>query len=127
MIKSLDRDYELRVVAPEDVYDAIDDDVAVTLITEIDYRTGRRHDMQAITERAHACGAITVWDLAHSAGAVDVDLTGANVDFAIGCTYKYLNGGPGAPHSFMCDPIWPMLCAPPCQGGWDMPHPLISN
>ena len=97
LIKSLDRDYELRVVAPEDVYDAIDDDVAITLITEIDYRTGRRHDMQAITERAHACGAITVWDLAHSAGAVDVDLTGANVDFAIGCTYKYLNGGPGAP------------------------------
>jgi kynureninase len=97
LIKSLDRDYELRVVAPEDVYDAIDDDVAVTLITEIDYRTGRRHDMQAITERARACGAITVWDLAHSAGAVDVDLTGANVDFAIGCTYKYLNGGPGAP------------------------------
>ena len=97
LIKSLDRDYELRVVAPEDVYDAIDDDVAVTLITEIDYRTGRRHDMQAITERAHACGAITVWDLAHSAGAVDVDLTGANVDFAVGCTYKYLNGGPGAP------------------------------
>lgn len=97
LIKSLDRDYELRVVAPEDVHDAIDDDVAVTLITEIDYRTGRRHDMQAITERAHACGAITVWDLAHSAGAVDVDLTGANVDFAIGCTYKYLNGGPGAP------------------------------
>ena len=78
LIKSLDRDYELRVVAPEDVYDAIDDDVAVTLITEIDYRTGRRHDMQAITERAHACGAITVWDLAHSAGAVDVDLAGAN-------------------------------------------------
>ncbi len=97
LIKSLDRDYELRVVAPEDVYDAIDDDVAVTLITEIDYRTGRRHDMQAITARAHACGAITVWDLAHSAGAVDVDLSGANVDFAIGCTYKYLNGGPGAP------------------------------
>jgi len=97
LIKSLDRDYELRVVAPEDLYDAIDDDVAVTLITEIDYRTGRRHNMQAITERAHACGAITVWDLAHSAGAVDVDLTGANVDFAVGCTYKYLNGGPGAP------------------------------
>jgi len=97
LIKSLDRDYELRVVAPEDVYDAIDNDVAVALITEIDYRTGRRHEMQAITERAHACGAITVWDLAHSAGAVDVDLAGANVDFAIGCTYKYLNGGPGAP------------------------------
>ena len=97
LIKSLERDYELRVVAPEDVYDAITDDVAVTLITEIDYRTGRRHDMQAITKRAHDCGAITVWDLAHSAGAVDVDLTGANVDFAIGCTYKYLNGGPGAP------------------------------
>lgn len=97
LIKSLDRDYELRVVAPEDVYHAITDDVAVTLITEIDYRTGRRHNMQAITERAHTCGAITVWDLAHSAGAVDVGLTGANVDFAVGCTYNYLNGGPGAP------------------------------
>jgi len=117
LIKSLDRDYELRVVAPEDVYDAIDDDVAVTLITEIDYRTGRRHDMQAITERAHAFGAITVWDLAHSAGAVDVDLTGANVDFAIGCTYKYLNGGPGAPAFIYLRPDLADAVSP-AMSGW---------
>ena len=117
LIKSLDRDYELRVVAPEDFYDAIDDDVAVTLITEIDYRTGRRHDMQAITERAHACGAITVWDLAHSAGAVDVDLTGANVDFAIGCTYKYLNGGPGAPAFIYLRPDLADAVSP-AMSGW---------
>lgn len=97
LIKSLGRDYELRVIPPEEIEDAITDEIAVTLITEVDYRTGRRHDMSALTKRAHACGALTVWDLAHSAGAIDVNLTAANVDFAVGCTYKYLNGGPGAP------------------------------
>ena len=83
--------------------------------------------MQAITERAHACGAITVWDLAHSAGAIDVDLTGANVDFAIGCTYKYLNGGPGAPAFIYVRPDLADAVRPALSGGWDMPHPLISN
>lgn len=88
---------ELRVVAPEDVAANIDRDLAVLMITEVDYRTGRRHDMAGLTARAHEAGALAVWDLAHSAGAVDVDLTGADADFAVGCTYKYLNGGPGAP------------------------------
>ncbi len=87
----------LRVVAPEAVETAITEDLAVLMITEVDYRTGRRHDMARLTARAHRAGALTVWDLAHSAGAVDVDLTGADADFAVGCTYKYLNGGPGAP------------------------------
>ena len=97
LLASLGRGYDLRVVAPEEVEDAIDDSVAATMITEVDYRTGRRHDMKRLTAAAHAAGAVTVWDLAHSAGAVDVDLAGADVDFAVGCTYKYLNGGPGAP------------------------------
>ncbi|WP_349507278.1 kynureninase [Agrobacterium pusense] len=97
LLAALGRGYELKVVDPEAVEEAIDGSVAVTLITEVDYRTGRRHDMKRITAAAHAAGALAIWDLAHSAGAVDVDLAGAEADFAVGCTYKYLNGGPGAP------------------------------
>jgi kynureninase len=97
LIASLGRGHELRVVAPEDVAANITDDVAVTLITEVDYRTGRKHDMADLTARAHAAGALTIWDLAHSAGALPVDLAGCRADFAVGCSYKYLNGGPGAP------------------------------
>jgi kynureninase len=97
LIRALDRGHELRIVAPEEVAGAITDEVAVTLITEVDYRTGRLHDMADLTARAHAAGALTVWDLAHSAGAMPVDVAGAGADFAVGCTYKYLNGGPGAP------------------------------
>jgi kynureninase len=97
LIKALGQGHELRVVAPEEVADAITEEVAVTLITEVDYRTGRLHDMKDLTARAHAAGALTVWDLAHSAGALPVDVAGAGADFAVGCTYKYLNGGPGAP------------------------------
>ncbi len=97
LIASLGRGHELRIVAPEDVAAHITDEVAVTLLTEVDYRTGRKHDMADLTARADAAGALTIWDLAHSAGALPVDLAGCGADFAVGCTYKYINGGPGAP------------------------------
>jgi kynureninase len=97
LIKSLDKGHELRVVAPQDVEAALGDRVAVLMLTEVDYRTGRKHDMARLTEKAQAAGALTIWDLAHSAGALPIDLTAAKADFAVGCTYKYLNGGPGAP------------------------------
>ena len=97
LMRLKDAGYELRIPDPEEVMDAIADEVAVVMITEVDYRTGRKHDMKAIIERAHAVGAVVVWDLAHSVGAIQVDVTGCDTDFAVGCTYKYLNGGPGAP------------------------------
>ncbi|MEX0305987.1 MAG: kynureninase [Ruegeria sp.] len=97
LLRSLGPDYELHVVDPEDVAAHITEEIAVLMLTEVDYRSGRMHDMKALTELAHANGVVTVWDLAHSAGAVPVDLSGCNADFAVGCTYKYLNGGPGAP------------------------------
>ena len=97
LIGTIDKGYELRTPAPEDVADAITEDVAVVTLTHVDYRSGRMHDMKAITEKAHAMGAVMIWDLAHSAGAVPVDMAGSNAEFAVGCSYKYLNGGPGAP------------------------------
>ena len=97
LIRSLERGHELRLVAPEDVAGALDESVAVLMLTEVDYRTGRKHDMRRLTGAAHAAGALTVWDLAHSAGALPIDLRAAGSDFAVGCTYKFLNAGPGAP------------------------------
>ena len=97
LLSLLGDSHELRTVEPEDVADAIDGDVAVVMLTEVDYRSGRRHPMAELTERARAAGAVTIWDLAHSAGAFPVDLAGSGCEFAVGCTYKYLNGGPGAP------------------------------
>lgn len=97
LIGQLDQGYELRIVEPEKVSEAMTDDVAVAMITQVDYRSGRMHDINAVTASAHAAGVVMLWDLAHSAGAVPVDVEASKAEFAVGCTYKYLNGGPGAP------------------------------
>ena len=117
LLRSIDRGYTLRVLDPEAVEDAIDERVAVLMLTEVDYRTGRLHDMAALTRKAHSAGVLTVWDLAHSAGAIPVDVLGTKADFAVGCTYKYLNGGPGAPAFIYVAPEHAET-ARPALSGW---------
>ncbi|WP_458372563.1 kynureninase [Pseudomonas veronii] len=93
----LQQGYSLRLVnSPDELPQAIDPDVAVVMLTHVNYKTGYMYDMHALTALSHECGALSLWDLAHSAGAVPIDLHRAGADYAIGCTYKYLNGGPGS-------------------------------
>lgn len=90
-------DRTLRLEPAEQLIDCIGPDTALVVLTHVHYKTASMHDMRAITERAHQHGALMLWDLSHSAGALQVDLNACNADFAVGCGYKYLNGGPGAP------------------------------
>ncbi|MBZ0161095.1 MAG: kynureninase, partial [Notoacmeibacter sp.] len=117
LIGTLRRGHMLKTVEPERVAAAIDRDVAVVMLTHVDYRTGRMHDMAQITRLAHDAGALMIWDLAHSAGAVPVDIAASGADFAVGCTYKYLNGGPGAP-AFIHVRSGLLAQARPALSGW---------
>ena len=114
-LQALNAGHELKVVSPESVESALDN-IAVLMLTQVDYRTGRLHDMEQITQAAHDAGALVIWDLAHSAGALPVDLGGCSADFAVGCGYKYLNGGPGAPAFLYVRPDHAERIAPALSG-----------
>lgn len=88
---------QLKLVAEQNIEQSLNDSVAVLLLTQVNFRTGKLLDMQKITQLAHEKGVLVIWDLAHSAGAIPVELDDCNADFAVGCGYKYLNGGPGSP------------------------------
>ena len=119
-----ERGYELVLVEPEEIANALNAEVALLMLTHVNYRTGAMHDMKAVTAAAHAEGILTVWDLAHSAGAVPVDLTGAKADYAVGCGYKYLNGGPGAPAFVWVNPLHANRFWQPLAGWWGHAAPF---
>jgi kynureninase len=105
-----------RQTASDQVIAALDDRVAVAMLTEVDFKTGERHDMARVSTAAHEAGALILWDLAHSAGALPVDLTACHADLAVGCGYKYLNGGPGAPAFLYVAERWQETIRPPLSG-----------
>ena len=121
----LDQGYVLQLVdQPEDLAAAVTDQVAVVVLSHVNYRTGYLYDMRAVNELIHARGALAIWDLCHSIGAVPVDLKGAAADFAIGCTYKYLNGGPGSPAMLWVDPGLLAQAWQPLSGWWGHARPF---
>jgi kynureninase len=121
----LGQGYRVRLVdSVEELPAAIDSDCAVVMLTHVNYRTGYQHDMAALTRHAHRQGALVVWDLAHSAGAVPVDLNGAEADFAVGCTYKYLNGGPGSPAFIWVPQRHQAQFSHPLTGWWSHAKPF---
>jgi kynureninase len=115
---------EIVLVEKDGIADAIDGDTAAICITHVHYKTGHIHDMAGLTARAHAAGALAVWDLCHSAGALPVDLNAAGADFAVGCTYHYLNGGPGSPAFLFVARRHQDAAAQPLTGWWSHAEPF---
>jgi kynureninase len=121
----LARGYSLRLVdSVEELPAAIDGECALVMLTHVNYRSGYQHDMAALSGHAHAQGALIVWDLAHSAGAVPLDLHAAGADLAVGCTYKYLNGGPGAPAFIWVPQHHQAAFTQPLSGWWGHATPF---
>ena len=118
-----ERGCELALCEPEEIDALLDERVAVLMLTQVSYRTGRLHDMAAVTRRAHEANALVLWDLAHSAGALPVDLKGADADFAVGCGYKFLNGGPRRA-GLRSTRATSIASGSRCQAGWDTRRPL---
>jgi kynureninase len=124
----LDRGYRIHLVDDLDKLEhAVDQHCAVLMLTHVNYRTGWQHDMAALSRHAHEAGALAVWDLAHSAGAVPLDLHGAEADFAVGCTYKYLNGGPGAPAFIWVPEKHQAAFSHPLTGWWSHAAPFAMS
>ena len=120
--------YELRLIdGPQDLDAALTQDVAVLLLTHVNYQTGYMLDMAGVTARAHAQGVVTIWDLCHSAGAVPVDLNGSGADYAVGCTYKYLNGGPGSPAFLWVNAKHQESFTEPLSGWWGHARPFAME
>ena len=117
LVNMLQDDHQVKIVSTDDLIDNINENVAAVFFTEVDYRTGRRYDAKKIITAAKQNGSLVILDLAHSAGAIDTNLTELEVDLAVGCTYKYLNGGPGSPAFIYVNPNL-VNSLDPCLSGW---------
>ncbi|PCJ33646.1 MAG: kynureninase [Alphaproteobacteria bacterium] len=124
LVQQLNRGHEIYFAEQEAILTAITEEVAVVCLTQVHYKTGHLHDMAAITEKAHRAGALVIWDLCHSAGALPVDLNSCHVDFAVGCGYKYLNGGPGAPAFIFVAKRHQGKARQPLTGWWSHASPF---
>lgn len=124
----INQGYKLQLIdQPEDLPQYLDEQTAVVVLSHVNYRTGYLHDMAAVNQQAHAQGALIIWDLCHSIGAVPIDLNGSNSDFAIGCTYKYLNGGPGSPAMLWVHSRYQTAFNQPLSGWWGHAKPFAMD
>lgn len=124
----INQGYKLQLIdQPEDLPQYLDEQTAVVVLSHVNYRTGYLHDMAAVNQAAHAQGALIIWDLCHSIGAVPIDLNGSNSDFAIGCTYKYLNGGPGSPAMLWVHSRYQTEFNQPLSGWWGHAKPFAMD